>query len=97
MDDNKKYIVFSLDNYENKDELFDVLAKQLRLLLDAGYLAVVRYDEPGLGIIVIEFEHDEYLEYWGCTKPMWVTPEEEEQIICSRENNCKCEVIPDND
>lgn len=99
MDDNKKHetIVFSLDNYENKDELFNTIAKQLQLLLDAGYLAVVRYDEPGLGIIVIEFEHNEYLEFWGVNKPMWVTPEEEDEIVLRRENNCNCEVKLDND
>ncbi len=86
-------IVFCKKNEETKEELFQRVSKQLELLLEAGYIAVVRYDEPGLGIIVIEFEHDERLEYWGCSQPMWVTPEEADKIICMREDNCNCKVI----
>ena len=41
-------IVFSKKDRESKTELFERVGEQLRLLLDAGYIAVVRYDEPGL-------------------------------------------------
>lgn len=73
-------IVFSRGKDETKEELFQRVGEQLKLLLEAGYLAVVRYDEPGLGIVVIEFEHNEYLEPWGGNVPMWVTSEEYEGV-----------------
>ena len=79
-------IVFCKENYnDNVDELFNVVSKQLRLLLDAGYIAVVRYDEPSFGIVVIEYEHDEHEDAFGCANPVWITAEEEEMILNSRE------------
>jgi len=90
-------IVFCRKDDETKEELFQRVGEQLKLLLGAGYLAVVRYDEPGIGVIVIEYQHDENLDYWGCVQPMWVTPEEAEKIICMRENNCNREVILDDE
>lgn len=80
-------IVFSREKNETKEELFQRVGEQLKLLLEAGYLAVVRYDEPGLGIVVINFEHNDILENWGCIQPMWVTPEEAEKIVDMREKN----------
>lgn len=86
---NLKYqkIVFSKEEEETKEDFFDKIGEQLKLLLDAGYIAVVRYDEPGLGIVVIEYEHDDNLVHWGCSQPMWVTSEEMEEIILMRVNN----------
>ena len=81
-------IVFCKETYnDNADELFNVVAKQLRLLLDAGYIAVVRYDEPSFGIVVIEYEHDEHEEAWGCANPIWCTAEEEDIVLNSREKS----------
>ncbi len=82
-------IVFSRGKDETKEELFQRVGEQLKLLLEAGYIAVVRYDEPGLGIIAISFEHDDTIESWGCVQPMWVTPEEAEKIVDMRERNEK--------
>lgn len=79
-------IVFSIKDFDDsKEELFKAVSKQLELLLTAGYIAVVRYDEPGVGIVSIEYEHNEYLEYWGGYSPIWITQEEEDQIITMRE------------
>lgn len=85
---NSKYqkIVFAKKEEETKEDFFNKIGEQLKLLLDSGYIAVVRYEEPGLGIVVIEYEHDDNLVYWGCAQPMWVTPEEGEGIILIREN-----------
>lgn len=78
-------VVFQKKDDETKEELFQRVGEQLRLLLEEGYLAVVRYDEPGLGIVVIEFEHDEHFEFWGCNQPVWITLEEEEGLARIRE------------
>lgn len=77
-------IVFCKKDEETKEELFQRVGEQLRFLLEEGYLAVVRYDEPGLGIVVIEFEHDEHFGAWGCNQPIWVTLEEEEEVLNRR-------------
>ena len=77
-------IVLKKKEEETKEELFERVGKILNMLLEEGYLAVVRYDEPGCGIVVIEFEHDEYLDYWGCNRPMWVTDEEAQKILGER-------------
>lgn len=87
IDSKYQRIVFSKEEEETKEDFFNKIGEQLKLLLDAGYIAVVRYDEPGLEIVVIEYEHDDNLVYWGCNRPMWVTPEEMEEIILTRENN----------
>lgn len=82
-------IIFKKKERETKEELFRRVGEQLRLLLEENYLAVVRYDEPGLGIVVIEFGHDEHLVNWGCSQPVWITPEEEEELIASKDEAIK--------
>lgn len=78
-------VVFQQKENETKEKFFQRVGEQLRLLLEEGYLAVVRYDEPGLGIVVIEFEHNDLLEYYGCSQPVWITPKEEEELAHIRE------------
>lgn len=77
-------IVFDKKNFANEIDMFVEIGMQLCILLKQGYAAVVRYDEPGLGITVVEFEHDEHLEYWGGSTPMWVTAEEVNEILTRR-------------
>ena len=74
-------IVFQRKKCESTEEFFQTIGKQLQLLLENGYLAVVRYDEPGLRIVVIEFEHDDNIEPWGCKRPVWLTEEEEFSVV----------------
>ena len=75
-------VVFCKKDEETKEELFNRVGEQLKLLLEAGYIAVVRYDEPALGIIVIEFEHNEYIEgAYGNAMPIWLSSEEQDTVI----------------
>ena len=93
---NSKYqqIVLKIDDYANdKEKLFEVIGKQLQILLDSGYLAVVKYDEPGLGIVVIEFENNEKLDALGCYNPVWLNEEEEDFLL----NNYKEQYNPASD
>ncbi len=89
MDRKPKYsqIVFDKERFTNEVEMFAEIGKQLQILLHQGYTAVVRYDEPSLGIAIIEFEHDEHFEPWGCSTPMWVTTEEAEEVLDRRCQN----------
>lgn len=65
-------IVFTYDQFG--DKLWCSVAKQLDLLLQSDYIAVVRKDETG--IIVIEFEHDNRWDNFGVPNPVWITEED---------------------
>ena len=73
-------IVFSVSNYnDDLDKMFEAITTVAKVLLNEGYVVLLRYDEPGLGIAVMEFEHDDNLSYWGVANPIWLTPEEIER------------------
>jgi hypothetical protein len=66
------------ENYESQDEFENAIKKAVMLLLEARYIMTVRYDEPGLGIVCINFETDR--QEWGCPYPYWLTPTEFESV-----------------
>ena len=67
-------MVFSSECYNNSDEMWRDVANFLRLLTKNEYIATVRDDD--INIIVIEYEHNELCEPWGCPNPVWLTEEE---------------------
>lgn len=86
--DRYNQIVFTKANYDgDTDKLFEAVSTQLKLLLNAGYVAVVRYDEPGLGVVEIQFEHDEWLDPWGGCMPIWINEDEEFSIMNKEEES----------
>lgn len=77
-------ITFSIDNYGgSKQKLFEAVGKQLALLLENEYVCKV-YDDD-VDIIVMQFNHDEHKDYWGCETLEWITPDELEFIERLRE------------
>lgn len=72
-------IVLCADHYAKKSDMFEALGVLIKILLDAGYIMTIRYDEPGLGIVVIDFNYAD--EEFGCPYPYWLEPEEQEQIL----------------
>ena len=75
-------IVFTRNEHETQDQLFEKVGKQLQLLLNEGYNAVVRYDD--YEIVVIEYEHDENFDAWGVSRPTWLTYVEHEELMDKR-------------
>lgn len=72
-------IIFSKDRYgNNREKMFQAVAQQLMILFDNDYVCKV-YDDD-FDIIVIEFEHDERKDSWGCDELLWLTPEEIEAV-----------------
>ena len=67
------------DNYSTREEWEDVIKKTVIALLENRQIMTVRYDEPGLGIVDIEFNPDR--QERGYHYPYWLSPEEEESII----------------
>jgi hypothetical protein len=63
-------------DYENENEFQSKLSEAIMLLLGAGYICTVREDE--VGIIVIEYDHDD--SAYGSPYPYWLTPEQAESV-----------------
>ena len=74
-------LVLCSDDYSNENEFRNKIAQAIMLLTEAGYICTVREDE--VGIIVIEYDHDD--SAYGSPYPYWLTPEQRESI--SLENN----------
>ena len=92
MDNEKRYeeIVFTEEQFGDTVDLYRAVKNQLQLLLDAGYTAVVRLDD--VGIVVIQFQHDERFEPWGVASPVWLT--EDEMLYLRDKDNEYCEECP---
>lgn len=83
---NKRYynqIVFDPKNYKTREEMMIDISCILDMLTKNDYIAVVHREEQ---FIVVEFEHDENIEAWGCPNPMWVTEEESDAVMTTRCN-----------
>ena len=68
-------IIFTREDFG--DNLWNAVGEQLKLLIQANYICVVRDDD--VGIIVIEFQ--EANQEYGCAYPYWLYPEEEETVV----------------
>ena len=67
------------DNYDNREEWEDAIKRMVIELLNNRQIMTVRYDEPGLGIVVIEFDND---DHDLCYKyPYWLSGEEAESVV----------------
>lgn len=75
-------IAFSMDSYKTKEEFWKAVADQLRLLTEQDYYALFRMDD--CGVYVIEYEYNPHIEEWGCNRFMYVTSEEEDEVIFNR-------------
>lgn len=71
-------IAICRENYKSQEEFEQAVKATVMLLLNANYIMTVRYDEPSLGIIVIEYNPAD--ESWGCHYPHWLSAEEYESI-----------------
>ena len=80
-------LVICKDRYEDEYEFEDAIKTAIMLLLKNDYIMTIRYDEPGLGIVVINYEHDN--PEWGCHYPYWLLPEESELIEYKNNNDDK--------
>ena len=80
-------LVICRKQYDSAEEWENAIKKAILLLLDAGYIMTVRYDEPGLGIVCIEYDSAD--EKLGGPQPCWLRPEEYERIAFDDEEENK--------
>lgn len=72
-------ITICRDTYKTQEDFENAIKKAMMVLLDNNYIMTVRYDEPGLGIVCIDFECDD--PSIGCDYPYWLSPTEWESVI----------------
>ena len=76
-------IVFTKEAFG--DRLWQVVGEQLKLLMEARYICVVKEDD--VGIVVIQFQHDE--REWGYAYPYWLYPDEEGMVVYEDDGDTK--------
>ena len=72
-------LVLCRENYDSQEEFEDEIKKAVMLLLNADQIMTIRYDEKGLGIIVIEYKYDD--QSYGDYYPCWLLPDEIESVV----------------
>lgn len=72
-------IVFCKEDYKTEQEWKDAVRDATFILLNAQYQMVIKYDEPGLGIIRIDFESAD--ESLGAPWPYWLTTDQAEHLL----------------
>ena len=80
-------IVIDKSEYKSKEEFENAIRDAIMVLLNNNYIMTVRYDEKGLGIVVIDYNYDN--DEYGDAYPYWLMPEEYESIVWNdeREND----------
>ena len=76
---NTNSIAICRDNYSTREEWENAIKTMVVALLDNRQIMTVCYDEPGLGIVCIEFNPDQ--QERGCHYPYWLSPREEESVV----------------
>lgn len=71
-------LVLCKTDYNNEMEFRNAVSEAVFLLLNANYKMSVRYDDKGLGIVVIEYYHAD--ESYGGPILRWLEPEEAEKL-----------------
>lgn len=72
-------IVICRDTYKSQEEFENAIKKAIMVLLDNNYIMTVRYDEPGLGIVAIDYNYADQM--YGCHYPYWLSPDEWDSIM----------------
>ena len=78
-------IVIAKDRYKTQEGFEKAIKDAVMLLLDNDYIMVIRYDEPGLGIVCIDYNYAD--TSYGTHYPYWLSPSEIEQILFENEPN----------
>ena len=77
-------LVICRDEYEDEFEFEDAVKKAVMLLLQNDYVMTIKYDDKGLGIVVIDYESSN--KEFGGYYPYWLLPEEEEKLYVNSNN-----------
>ena len=65
-------------SFRDEEEFKRKVGEVVMLLLECGNIATVRYDEPGLGIVHMDYNYAD--QSFGAPYPYWLTPEQAEMV-----------------
>lgn len=83
---NVNQIGLELKDYDSVEDFENEIKKAVMMLLNAGYITTVRYDDgKENGIVCIDFNYDD--RSFGCHYPYWLSPEEYESVIWDNERD----------
>lgn len=72
-------IVICRNKFNSQEEFENAIKNAVMVLLDNDYIMTVKYDEKGLGIVVIEYNYGD--QSFGDAYPYWLMPEEWESVV----------------
>lgn len=78
-------IVICRHKYDSQEEFKNAIKDAIILLLNAEYIMTVKYDDKGLGIVVIDYNYSE--QEFGDAYPYWLMPDEWESVVWNDEEN----------
>lgn len=76
---NVNSIVICRDTYNSQEEFENAIKDAVMVLLNNNYIMAIRYDDKGLGIVVIDYNNAD--RKFGTSYPYWLEPEEYESIM----------------
>ena len=76
-------IVICRDEYENEEGFRNAIKDAIMVLLNNNYIMTVRWDEKGLGIVSIDYNHAD--QSYGDIYPYWLTYEQAYAIQFDKE------------
>lgn len=71
-------IVICRDKFDSKEEFENAIRDAVMVLLNNEYIMTVKYDDKGVGIVVIDYNYGD--NAYGDAYPYWLIPEEYESI-----------------
>lgn len=84
-------ITLCRDDYSTQGMFESEIKKAIMLLLNAGCVMTVKYDDKELGVVCIEFGPAQ--EALGCDYPRWLSPTEYESVVWDKEIEEENEVV----
>ena len=72
-------ITICKDKYKTQDDFENAIKRAVMLLLENDYIMTIKYDEPALGIVCIDYNYAD--RSFGTEYPIWLNSEEEEKIL----------------
>lgn len=72
-------ITICKDRYKTQDDFENAIKRAVMLLLENDYIMTIKYDEPALGIVCIDYNYAD--RSFGAEYPIWLNSEEQEKIF----------------
>ena len=67
-------ITICKDRYKTQDDFENAIKRAVMLLLENDYIMTIKYDEPALGIVCIDYNYAD--RSLGAEYPIWLSPDE---------------------